>query len=289
MPTLLITGASGFLGWHLCQAAQQHWQVHGTYHRQLVSIPNTTLHPVDLTDVAAVKTLLQTLRPAAVIHAAALSQPNQCQENPELSHQINVLASWNLAALCAELGIRCLFTSSEQVFDGKNPPYRETDSINPLNLYGEQKALAEQGMRDRHPDVILCRMPLMYGAAPAPSFIQPFIQRLRSGQVLQLFTDEIRTPVSGGSAATGLLLMLDRASGLVHLGGRERLSRYEMGQLLVEVLQIADAKMGACLQADVPMAAPRAPDLSMDSSLAFSLGYAPGLMRDELQRMVDRL
>lgn len=289
MKKLLVTGASGFLGWHLCQLAQQDWQVYGTYRTHTVDISNTTLLPIDLTDFSALTDLFQTLKPDAVIHTAALSQPNLCQDNPEASHRINVTASCNLAGLCADANIPCVFTSSELVFDGLNPPYRETDPVCPINLYGEQKVAAEVGMLERNADVTIARMPLLFGVAPASSFIQPFIERIRTGQTLNLFVDEVRTPISGTSAANGLLLVLDKAKGRIHLGGRERLSRYEFGLLLIEVLQLQNVKVNPCYQSDVPMAAPRAPDVSMDSSLAFSLGYQPGLVKDELQAIADHL
>jgi dTDP-4-dehydrorhamnose reductase len=290
MKKLLITGASGFLGWHLCQLAQPKWNVYGTYWSHSATIPNTTLLKLNLINFDHLRTSLKALQPDAVIHAAAMSNPNQCQDNPEHSHQINVIASWNLAGLCADLRIPFAFTSSELVFDGQNPPYRETDLVCPINLYGEQKAAAENGILERHSDAVICRMPLMFGAVPhAQSFIQPFIERIRTGQVLNLFTDEIRTPVSGTSAAKGILLALEKAKGLLHLGGRDRLSRYEMGLMLMEVLQIRNANLNPCKQADVPMPAPRAKDVSMDSSLAFSLGYQPGGMREELEQIAPYL
>jgi dTDP-4-dehydrorhamnose reductase len=290
MKKLLITGASGFLGWHLCQLMSSDWNVWGTYDTHRIDIPNTTLLKLDLTEFDQLKDLFLILQPDAVIHTAAMSQPNHCQENPERSHQINVIAAWNLAGLCAELNIPFAFTSSELVFDGKNPPYREKDPVCPINLYGEQKVAAEIGILERHPDAVVCRMPLMFGVVPhAQSFIQPFIERIRTGQVLNLFTDEIRTPVSGSSAAAGILLALETAKGVIHLGGRDRLSRYEVGLMLVEVLQISQANLHPCKQADVPMPAPRARDVSMDSSLAFSLGYQPERMREALERMRDQL
>jgi dTDP-4-dehydrorhamnose reductase len=289
MKKLLITGASGFLGWHLCQLAQKKWHVYGTYHTQPIELVNTTALPLDLTDFPAVSQLFQALQPDAVIHTAALSQPNLCQANPEASHRINVTAAWDLAGLCADAEIPCGFTSSELVFDGLHPPYRESDPVCPINLYGEQKVAAEVGMLERYPEVTICRLPLMFGAAPAQSFIQPFIDRIRTGQTLNLFVDEVRTPVSGRSAAEGVLLALERATGYLHLGGRERLSRYEFGLILIDVLQLTDAKVNPCYQSDVPMVAPRAPDVSMDSSLAFRLGYQPGWVKDELEAIKDNL
>ncbi|HEY9640201.1 MAG TPA: NAD(P)-dependent oxidoreductase [Coleofasciculaceae cyanobacterium] len=290
MKKLLITGASGFLGWHLCQLAQPDWQVYGTYHTHAVSIPGVTLIPIDLTDHLALRSLVHTLQPDGIIHAAALSQPNACQTYPDLSYRINTLTSWAIAELCAEASIPCVFTSSEQVFDGLHPPYRETDPVCPINLYGQHKVAAEVGMLERYPEAAICRMPLMFGAAPtADSFIQPFLQRLRSGQILNAFTDEIRTPVSGRDAAHGLLLALEKVKGYLHLGGQERLSRYAIAQILIEVLEIKNAQVTPCQQADVPMAAPRPPDLSLDSSLALSLGYSPQLFKAALQLLRNDL
>jgi dTDP-4-dehydrorhamnose reductase len=286
MKKLLITGASGFLGGYLCQLAQPRWQLYGIAHTHPIELPSTASPNIqsiqlDLTNLSALSQCFQALNPDAVIHGAAMSSPNACQENAIASHQINVVASLHLAELCAAAEIPYLFTSSEQVFDGLNPPYREADPVCPINLYGEQKVAAEVGILQRHPAATICRMPLMYGASG--SFIQPFIETLRSGKTLNLFTDEIRNPVSGMAAAQGIFLALDRqVRGCLHLGGKERLSRYEMGLLLVDILQIQNPKINACRQADVAMAARRSPDASLDSSLAFGLGYAPRMMREEL-------
>ncbi|MBD1850259.1 NAD(P)-dependent oxidoreductase [Cyanobacteria bacterium FACHB-502] len=287
MQKLLITGASGFLGWYLCQAAQTDWEVYGTHHRQAVNLAKVHSLPIDLTDLDALKSLFATVRPDAVIHAAAVSRPNDCQDDPVRSYQTNVVASCNIAERCEAAGIPCVFTSSELVFDGLNPPYREGDPVSPINLYGEQKVAAELGMLDRCSQMLVCRMPLMFGNVPhAESFLQPFIQRLRSGERLNVFVDEFRTPVSGEDAAKGILQIMDKVRGRVHLGGKERLSRYKFGQHLVAALDLPETMLNPCRQADVPMSAPRAPDVSLDSSLAFSLGYNPTPVKEALARLL---
>ncbi|MCU0526770.1 MAG: NAD(P)-dependent oxidoreductase [Elainella sp. Prado103] len=294
---LLITGASGFLGWYLSQ--QSHcdsslqpdgWQVYGTYHRHAVEIPGVTLSPIDLLDATAVRALLDAIQPDAVIHTAALSSPNACQLDPDLSYRLNVVATCQLAEYCADRAIPLVFTSSEQVFDGKQPPYRETDPVNPINRYGEHKALAETEIRSRYPAATICRMPLMFGAAPtADSFLQPWIRTWRSGQAISLFTDEIRNPVHGADAAQGLLLALAQsltstAAPILHLGGVEPISRYDFGQLLIEILQLPGC-ITACRQAEVSMAAPRPLNVCLNSDLAFRLGYAPMGIRAALMEL----
>ncbi len=284
MSKLLVTGASGFLGWHVCQSAQSQWQVFGTYQSKTAVIPGATTLKADISDFTALQQLFETVQPDAVIHLAAQSSPNYCQQYPDEAHAINVTAAANIAGLCSDRDIPCAFTSTDLVFDGQNPPYRETDPVCPINLYGEQKVLAEEAMQSRYPKTAICRMPLMFGEASptAHSFIQPFLQILRQKQELRLFMDEFRTPASATSAAQGLLLALEKVQGCIHLGGKERISRYEFGRLMVEVLGLSDTHLQACRQQDVPMSAPRPADVSLDSFRAFSLGYEPLTIREEL-------
>lgn len=284
---LLVTGASGFLGWHVCNHARPNWQVFGTYSTHTVVIPDVTTIPLDLCDQQAMKSILDAVQPDAVIHCAAQSQPNWCEQHPEVSHAINVVAAANLAGHCWDRQIACVFTSSDQVFDGRHPPYREADPVCPINRYGEQKVAAENLMRDRHPDVRICRMPLMFGITPtAESFLQPFYNTLAAGKPLKLFIDEIRTPTSSQTAAQGLLLALSQSQLLLHLGGRERLSRFQFGEILARVAHFPPELLHACQQKDVPMAAPRPLDVSLDSQMAFCLGYQPLTIEQELRRLL---
>lgn len=288
MKKLLITGISGFLGWNICQLARE-WEVYGTYLSHSLNIPGINTLKVNLTSFPEIKQIFHEIQPAAVIHTAAQSQPNFCQTHPEESYAINVEASSNIAGLCADYNIKCAFTSTDLVFDGRCAPYSETDAVCPVNLYGEQKVMAETAMLKRYPMTAVCRMPLMFGMATptATSFMQPFIQTLKEGKELKLFVDEFRTPVSGNTAAKGLLLALEKVNGIIHLGGKERISRYDFGKLLVQVFQLPSTNMKACRQQDVKMAAPRPSDVSLDSSKAFALGYEPLSVKAELETFVN--
>lgn len=291
MKKLLITGTSGFLGWHLCQLAKAEYEVYGTYYSHFIEMPNVQMLPVNLTNFHELKQLFDEVKPDAVIHTAAQSQPNFCQNHPQASYIINVTASCDIAGLCADYAIPCAFTSTDLVFDGLNAPYKETDLVCPVNLYGEQKVSAEIGMLERYPLTAICRMPLMFGnqTPTAKSFIQPFIQTLQEGKELNLFIDEFRTPASAITAATGILLALKKANGYIHLGGKERISRYDFGRLLVEVFQLPDTGLKGCRQQDVKMAAPRPKDVSLDSFKAFALGYQPLSVISELEQLKNEL
>ncbi|MDJ0735271.1 MAG: NAD(P)-dependent oxidoreductase [Nostocaceae cyanobacterium] len=290
MKKILITGVSGFLGWHIAKIAKQEWEVYGTCLSHNLEIPGVKVLKIDLTDFSAIQDIFSDIKPDAVIHTAAHSKPNFCQVHPQESYAINVTASCNLAGLCADYSIPCVFTSTDQVFDGLNAPYKETDAVCPVNIYGEQKVMAETGMLERYPMTVVCRMPLMFGQGTptANSFLQSFIHSLKSGKELNLFTDEFRTPVSGTTAAKGLLMTIEKqVTGIIHLGGGERISRYDFGKLLVDILQISTDKIKASRQQDVKMAAPRPADVSLDSSKAFALGYSPLSLTEELVKCIN--
>lgn len=91
--------------------------------------------------------------------------------------------------------------------------------------------------------------------------------------------------MSGTTAAKGLLLAVEKSTGILHLGGKERLSRYDFGRVLAEVLELPLEKIKPCLQQDVQMPASRPPDVSLDSSKAFELGYKPLSIREELEAL----
>lgn len=283
MQKLLVTGASGFLGWNLCQLARSEWEVVGTYDRQQIEISGVELQQLDLTDIDRVAQEIARIAPDVVIHTAAASSPNFCQSHPAQSHQINVVASDRLARICASARIPFVFTSTDLVFDGTQPPYLETDRVSPINIYGTQKVAAEQAILSVYPQASICRMPLMFGMAPptASSFIQPWIKALQSPASLQLFTDEFRTPVGAVTAAQGLLMAID-IPGILNLGGGERVSRYEFGKLLAEVFEFDLSLLSPISQQDLPMAAPRAADVSLDSTKAIALGYNLPTLRQEL-------
>jgi dTDP-4-dehydrorhamnose reductase len=242
---------------------------------------------VDITDANAMDALFHEIRPDAVIHAAAMSDPNYCERNPVPTSLVNVEASVRIAALCAECNARLAFTSSDLVFDGEKPPYSELSEVRPINAYGRQKAQAERSIRSVHPHALICRMPLMFGDTPADakSFIQPMIESLLSGKELGLFIDEYRTPVAASDAAHGILSMIEISTGTLHLGGKVRLSRYDFGLLLGRSLGIDNPVLRRVSRGDIAMAAPRPADVSLDSSKAFGLGWDPQSPAVALKRL----
>lgn len=291
---LLITGISGFLGWNLgriAPGAWTDWDHFGAYWTTPTALPGVDTAKLDLADYADLKAAFAHIQPDAVIHTAALSNANWVQVNRAAAQRVNVTATLNLAGLCADRAIPFVFTSTDLVFDGTDAPYAEDGLVSPVSIYGEQKVAAEEGIRSLYPPAAICRMPLMFGLSGTrnTSFMQWMLGEMQKGTPLRLFDDEFRSPASGETAAKGLLLAAQAVHGTLHLGGRERISRYEFGRRLQEVFGLPHARLERGRQADVPMAAPRPADVSLDSSKALKMGYDPLPLTDELERLKKSL
>ncbi|MGD1860888.1 MAG: SDR family oxidoreductase [Leptolyngbyaceae cyanobacterium] len=278
MRSLLITGISGLLGGHFCRHEKAGWQLWGTYHHHPVMTPYVKALPLDLTTPESIHAVWQQVHPDAVIHTAALSKAGICQQQPEHSHQINVAGTLALAQRCAQAEIPFIFTSTDLVFDGTAAPYSESDRPNPVNTYGEHKALAEAQILACYPAATICRLPLLLGAATATaqSFVQPLLQAIATQTSQTLFIDEIRTPAAVSDVVQGLYLILDQGvTGIWHLGGCQRLNRYELGLLIADSFQVSPASLRPGQQSEVNLTTPRPPDVSLNSQKAFALGYRP--------------
>jgi dTDP-4-dehydrorhamnose reductase len=287
-PRILITGASGMLGEALCRLARSKWSVLGLWHRHRVRMPGVAPLQADLADLSSLEALLSGVDLQAVIHTAALAQPSACERDPQGSAALNIQVAERLAGVCAQRRIPFILTSTDLVFDGLQAPYDETRAVSPVCVYGRHKAQAEQLVLSRYPEALVCRLPLMFGlkGSPAASFGQQMLTAIRSGRPLRLFIDEFRTPVDTNSAARGLLSMLGRTRGLLHLGGRSRVSLYELGLLMAKCLGVAPTMLQPVSVHAAVADTVRSPDCSLDSRRAFRQGYDPAPLEEGVASVV---
>jgi dTDP-4-dehydrorhamnose reductase len=288
-PKIVITGASGFLGHSLCALAKEKWWVHAVFHRNKSQVEGVDAVSMDLTQTERLRNFLETLAPQAVIHTAANADVHDCHAHPENAEVINISVPVCISRVCKQLDIPMLFTSTDQVFDGLNAPYDEKSTPKPLGIYGKQKARAEAEVLRRYPGALVCRLPLMFGLAPYAenNFSVQMLAAIARNRPLNLFVDEYRTPVDNYSAARGILQVLGRAHGLLHLGGKTRLSRYEMGLLTAKSMQVEPRMIRPIHVHEAGLAFKRALDCSLSSRRAYALGYDPAPVSAAIQKTVD--
>ncbi|RPH79567.1 MAG: SDR family oxidoreductase [Nitrospiraceae bacterium] len=224
-PRAIITGAAGLIGQYFVNTAHRWapgWNVQGLSRAEL-----------ELTETSKVAAHIHALKPDLLIHCAALSRTKACEQDPDQAHRINVEVTAHLAQLSQ--GISFIFLSSGEVFDGKTGWYSEADEPNPINIYGQTKLEAEQVVL-QNPHHTVVRIVLTSGTSQNGdrSFVEDMCQAARAGKDVPLYADEFRCPLPAGVIARAIWELADRQQpGLYHLGGSERLSRWEIGEALL--------------------------------------------------------
>jgi dTDP-4-dehydrorhamnose reductase len=224
-PRAIITGAAGLIGQYLVKTALQWapgWDVQGLSRTEL-----------ELTETSKVEARIHALKPDLLIHCAALSRTKTCEQDPERARRINVKVTTHLAQLSEHIPF--IFLSSGEVFDGKTGWYSEADKPKPINVYGQTKLEAEQAVL-RNPKHTVVRIVLTAGTSDTGdrSFVEDMCRAATSGNDVTLYADEFRCPLPAAVIARAIWELVDRNQpGLYHLGGSERLSRWEIGESLL--------------------------------------------------------
>lgn len=255
-----ITGTNGLIGNYLVQTAPKfapHCRVRAL-----------TRADFDLLDFNAVKREFLRNKPQLVIHCAAITTLDDAQKNPVLTRRVNMEATKVLAGLAAEISF--IFFSTDLVFDGRRGNYAEMDAPNPLHLYGETKLAAEEVVL-KNPSHLIIRTSINGGISPSGN--RAFNEQLRrsfrqAGQGMTLFTDEFRCPIPAAETARAVWdLASKNCGGLYHVAGAEKLSRQQIGELLVKQWPEVTTKVKSGLAKDFSGPV-RALDTSLDISKA---------------------
>jgi dTDP-4-dehydrorhamnose reductase len=288
---VLVTGASGRLGSAVVErllADGRHDVVAWTGPAGGGQGPVAYL-PIDLADGRAVAEALDRADPDALIHAGALSTADAVHRDPSRGHAVNVDATGRLADWAGARGRRMVFTSTDLVFDGRRSWYREEDEARPILAYGRTKREAEAHLA-AVPGGLVARLSLLYGPNPAgrPGFFDLAIEAFRRGQPRDFFRDEFRTPLDYRTAAEILIrLVASDVDGIVHVGGRERLSRFELMRRSAIALGVDPDLVRSGSQADARLPEPRPADVSLDTSKLARL--FPDLERPAIKAALIRI
>ncbi len=241
-----------------------------------------TRQQLDLADSPALRAEFKRQNPQLVIHCAALSRSTDCEANPALARRLNVEVTARLAELAA--GIPLVFLSTDLVFDGRTGNYDEDADVNPLSVYAETKAKAEKVIL-ANPRHTVIRTSLNGGTSSTGDrgLNEQMRRAWQQGQSLRLFTDEFRSPISAEVTARAIweLAILNRP-GLYHVAGTERLSRWQLGQLLAARWPHLNPKIEPASLKEYA-GAPRAPDTSLNCA------KAQGLLSFRLPGLTDWL
>jgi dTDP-4-dehydrorhamnose reductase len=224
--SVLVTGASGLLGTAVAQRLKRDGlTVLGLCGKH--AFPG--LLPVDLMQRDAVLDLAR-LEWDALVNCAAFRSPDFCEQARDPARVLNAQMPGWLARLARTRQAPFVHISTDYVFPGTRPPYREEAATEPVNFYGQTKVEAEGLVQEAHPEALILRIPALYGSPPAPvvsTLMQEGIEGATGSAPLVLDDVTVRYPTQVDDVAEVIAQAIPRGvSGILHVSAGEAATRY---------------------------------------------------------------
>ncbi|NLG15367.1 MAG: dTDP-4-dehydrorhamnose reductase [Lentisphaerae bacterium] len=262
---ILITGGNGMLGRTLAKTLGEH-QI------AIADLPNC-----DITDQASLDKIMQAKQPDLIIHCAAMTQVDACEEKPEQAFKINETGSENVAKSAAKYNARLIAISTDYVFDGDaTAPYQEDHPTNPKTVYGKSKLAGERRIQDFCPNHLILRIAWLYGPG-GPSFLHTML-KLADGTrpQLKVVNDQSGNPTSTFAVANHIRLLLDHPgiTGIMHLTCEGTATWFEFATEIFRQAKVNQAVI-PCTTEEFPRPAPRPHYSSLDNKRLRDCGLPP--------------
>ncbi|EKQ70496.1 dTDP-4-dehydrorhamnose reductase [Leptolyngbyaceae cyanobacterium JSC-12] len=194
MTRILLTGANGQVGEELRQTL--------TPLGEVISVDRTLW---DMSEPDAIRPVVQTVQPNLIVNAAAYTAVDKAESEPELAHAVNGKAAQVIAEEAEKLGAGLIHISTDYVFDGKHSsPYLETDSTNPLGVYGKSKLLGEEVVRQHCQKHMIIRTAWVYGIQGKGNFVKTMLRVGAQRDELRVVTDQIGAPTWAKDLASAI-------------------------------------------------------------------------------------
>jgi dTDP-4-dehydrorhamnose reductase len=285
---IFITGASGLMGSKVAEVALARGDdVFSGYARNEPKIGRAVRF--DLMDESGIYDLVDRIRPDVIIHSAALTDVDRCEREMKLAYKMNVEGTRAIAKAAEKAGAFMVYISTDYVFDGERGLYREDEKADPVSYYGKSKLLGEEFCQG-----CIARTCVIYGSRPASgkvNFALWLIESLRSGKQVRVVTDQFITPTLNTNLAKMVLEAADRRlSGIYHLAGATRVSRYEFALQLAKAFGLKADLILPSRMDDLKWDARRPKDSSLDTSKAKgALANKPLALEESLQILKEEL
>lgn len=295
MEKILVTGANGLLGQAIIrQLSDKNYQVVATG-RGPDRIATTfngkyVYRDVDITNGPDIEKLILEQKPDIIVHAAAMTQVDQCELHKQECYNINVTATRFIIDAAKAVNARFIFVSTDFVFDGSSGPYSEDDEPAPVNYYGSTKMVAEKAVMESGLDWAIARTILVYGESPSSgrTNIIGFVKKsLEAGNPLRMVTDQVRTPTFVEDLAAGIILIIGKkASGIFHLSGEEQMTPYDIAIETAKYFGLNESLISRSSSEEIKQPAVRPAKTGFNISKAKKqLGYKPTPFKEGLKAL----
>ena len=235
---ILVTGSHGLLGQKLTSLLGSGPHVLIRTARAAASDPALPglYHSIDITNQSQVEEVISRVNPDVILHAAAMTQVDDCETRKEDCWLNNVTATGYLLEASARVGAHFIFVSTDFIFDGSHGPLDETAVPGPVNFYGESKLEAEKLVMKYPGRWAILRTVLVFGITPGEvrnNIVTWVKNNLEAGKNIRVVNDQWRTPTLAEDLAMGCLLAAEhQAQGIFHVSGYDMLTPYDMALLV---------------------------------------------------------
>ena len=197
--------------------------------------------PMDITNKESVENALQKHSPDVVVHCAAISKPDECEQNRQSAFLTNVSGTIHLLNAASKCQSFFIFLSTDFVFDGTKGMYAEEDDRKAVNYYGQTKILAEDQVK-KYPFLwSIVRTVLVYGkpVMSRQNLLTMVANGLRRGEPLKIFGDQVRTPTYVEDLASAIYtIIIKERGGVFHVSGKDVRTPYQMAVEVAEHLAL---------------------------------------------------
>jgi len=291
MKKVLITGGSGLLGQYLNLIISGKFNLHTTYKSNPGNCKDFLSSRIDILNEDELKKLFENFKPDIVIHTAAITNPiptiNQTAKD---YFETNVSATKHIAQLRERYNSKLIYISTDLVYAGYRGSFLKEDAkLIPASLYAETKLVGEMKVKESTSNYLILRAALLYGLGLNHSrcHFQTMYEDLKNGKPVKLFTDQFRTPISllDTSKIIMELTVMDLKGETINLGGSERVSRYELGEILCSLAGFDKNLLQKITMDEIPNF-PKVEDVSLNTEKLQLLGLKPRNIEENIRKII---
>lgn len=235
---ILLTGGSGFLGWNFCKVLRFKHEITALYLQHELFLEKCQFQKIDIRNRDDVFEIVRKIQPDVVVHTAAITSVQLCEQDRELAYSVNVEGTKNVLEASAEVGAKFIYISTDLVYSGDGSFFTEDTPPEPKSYYAQTKLEAEEIVKT-YDNYIILRLALMYGWGNVftNSFSDWLHTELRAKRKVKVFVDQFRTPIYAVDAVMAIdeLISKDVKNEIFNLGGSERISRYDFALKFADV------------------------------------------------------
>tara|TARA_Y200000002_G_scaffold340734_1_gene311473 strand:- start:178 stop:1089 length:912 start_codon:yes stop_codon:yes gene_type:complete len=286
-----ITGASGMLGTALLSLLSKSHEVFATSRNKGLEEKSIKWDCFDLTDFELLNIWLKKIKPDLVINCAAIVNVDFCEENVALATALHVEATKVIANYINTTKGRLIYISTDSVFDGKKLGYyKETDPVNPLNVYAKTKQMGEKFVQSTEGGLVLRTNIIGWKNKGDTSFVEWILEGLINNTKLNLFHDVYFSPLTVDELSLIIKKIIDNPIfGIYHCGSNDSISKYEFGKKMAEIFKLSCHNINKVSVDTMKFKATRPKNMALDNSkLNSDLVYEHSNIQNSMKLIKNR-